>query len=66
MEWLHDGETYSFTGLSKELLNELVDRPHEKALNGYKYWCHPKFDYRTLSDLRSSEVSAPERKQEVR
>lgn len=60
--WLHDGKTYSFTGLSKKLLNVLVNRDRDKALSGYDYWCHPQFNYRTLSDLRNSQVTAPERK----
>lgn len=51
VEWLYDGEEYSFTGVSKEILNQLVDRLHEKALNGYTYWCHPEFEPQTLSDL---------------
>lgn len=63
VEWLHDGNTYSFTGLSKQLLHELVGRDPDKPLNGYKYWCHPEFDDRTLSDLRNSKVTAPERKE---
>ncbi|WP_122088745.1 endonuclease NucS domain-containing protein [Halalkalicoccus subterraneus] len=63
VEWLYDGEEYSFTGVSKEILNQLVDRPHEKALNGYQYWCHPEFESRTLSDLRNSGESASERKE---
>jgi len=61
VEWLHDGNTYSFTGLTKELLHRLVDRDRDKTLNGYTYWCHPKFDHRTLSDLRNSKVTDPER-----
>lgn len=59
--WNHDGNVYSFTGLSKELLHELVDRNRDIALNGYKFWCHPDFDGRTLSDLRNSDVSAEDR-----
>jgi hypothetical protein len=61
VEWLYDGETYSFTGLSKQLLHDLVGRDRDKALNGYDYWTHPEFDQRTLSDLRNSKVTAPER-----
>jgi len=56
VRWLHDENTYSFTGLTKELLKKLVDRDKSKALNGYKYWCHPKYDHRTLDDLRNSNV----------
>ena len=58
--WLYDGQTYSFTGLTKELIESLTgSRP--SSLNGYKYWCHPAFENRTLSDLRNSKVTAPER-----
>lgn len=62
VEWLHDGETYSFTGLSKELLHHLTGKGRDKRLNGYKYWCHPDLDYRTLSELRNSKETAPDRK----
>jgi hypothetical protein len=62
VEWSHDGETYSFTGLTKELLNQLIDRNKEVALNGYKFWTHPEFENRRLRDLRNSQVTAHERK----
>lgn len=62
VEWLHNGETYSFTRLSKVILEEQVGRDPSKALNGYKHWCHPEFDGRTLKDLRNSKVQAPHRK----
>ena len=55
VQWLHDGETYSFTGLTKELLNELAGRDRGRALNGYDYWLHPESD-QTLTDLRNSQV----------
>jgi hypothetical protein len=61
VRWEHDGEVYSFTGLTKELLHELVGRDRDEALNGYKYWCHPEFNGRTLSDLRNSDVSGSDR-----
>jgi hypothetical protein len=61
----HDKEVYSFTGLTKEVLHELVGRDRDEALNGYKYWCHPEFDDRTLSELRSSEASGSERNSEL-
>ena len=61
VRWEHDGELYSFTGLTKEMLHELVGRDQDEALNGYNFWCHPKFDDRTLSDLRSSEATGTER-----
>lgn len=65
VQWEHDGEVYSFTGLTKEVLHELVGRDRDEALNGYKYWCHPKFDDRTLSHLRSSEATGTERSGEL-
>ncbi len=61
VRWDHDKEEYSFTGLTKELLHELVERDRDEALNGYNYWCHPNFDGRTLSELRSSEISSKDR-----
>ncbi|MDY7081477.1 MAG: DUF91 domain-containing protein, partial [Halobacteria archaeon] len=61
IEWLHDGEYYSFTRLSKRILNKLVDRSEDKSLNGYKYWYHPEFDYQDLDTLRGEGVEAPER-----
>lgn len=61
VKWLHNGELYSFTGVSKELIEDLTGR-RRKSLNGYKYWVHPDFDDRTLSDLRNNEVMAKERK----
>lgn len=61
VRWNHDGNIYSFTGLIKELLHELVGRDRDDALNGYKYWCHPEFDGRTLSDLRNRDATADDR-----
>lgn len=51
VEWFHDNQTYSFTGLTKQLLHELVGRDTNKPLNGYNYWC-PVDDNRTLSEIR--------------
>lgn len=65
VRWDHDGELYSFTGLTKEVLHELVGRDRDEALNGYKYWCHPEFDNRTLSDLRNGEASGADRSDEL-
>lgn len=56
VRWHHDDKEYSFSGLTRRILNELVGRDIEKAVNGYKYWCLPEYDGRTLSDLRSSNV----------
>lgn len=64
VKWDHDGEVYSFTGLTKEVLHELVGRDRDEALNGYKFWCHPEFDGRTLSDLRNSDRRGEDRENE--
>ncbi|WP_423746634.1 DUF91 domain-containing protein [Haladaptatus sp. SPP-AMP-3] len=65
VRWNHDGNVYSFTGLTKELLHELVERDRSKALNGYKYWCHLEFEGRTLSDLRNSETHGEDREPNI-
>ena len=62
VRWEYDGQTYSFTGVTKQLLDELVGRDQERALNGYKYWCHPAFGSRTLSALRNSEAENSDRR----
>ncbi len=54
VRWLHNGEEYSFTGVSKELLHQLNGREKSKSLNGNKYWCHPEYDHRTISDIRNN------------
>ncbi|GAB3034112.1 endonuclease NucS domain-containing protein [Natronobiforma cellulositropha] len=54
VKWDYNDEIYSFTGLTRELLGELLDSDYSGALNGYKFWCHPDFDGRTLSSLRNS------------
>jgi hypothetical protein len=64
-EWLHDGGEYSVSGLTRNLLHELVGRPQKKRISGYPYWCHPKFDYRTLDDLRKSDEKTLRRAGEV-
>lgn len=61
VRWNHDEDVYSFTGLTKELLHEVVGRDRSEALNGYKYWCHPNFNGRTLSDLRNSDATSESR-----
>lgn len=61
IEWPHDGETYSFTGLTREILYQLVGRDKEKPLNGYAYWTHPDFGGRTLLGLREENVQGEER-----
>lgn len=65
VRWNHDEGVYSFTGLTKEILNELIGRDRDEALNGYKFWCHPGFEGRTLSDLRNSDATGTDRVEEV-
>lgn len=62
VQWYHDDETYSFTRLTKTLLDELMVSDRPARLNGYRYWCHPEFEYRSLLDLRNSQVEASDRK----
>lgn len=61
VRWLHNGQTYSFTSLSKVILEEQTGRDPSVALNGYKFWTHPEFGGRRLSDLRNEKVTADER-----
>ncbi|QCC51434.1 PDDEXK family nuclease [Halapricum salinum] len=58
LEWLENGEQYSFTGLTREILNRLVGRDKNKPLNGYAYWTHPEFGDRTLLNLREADETA--------
>jgi len=51
VEWAHDASEHSFTGLSKKLLSELVDRDPDRPLNGYKYWCREENE-NSLSTIR--------------
>lgn len=61
IEWLHDGDLYSFTGLTREILNQLVGRDKEKPLNGYAYWTQPEFNGKTLLRLRKENVQGEDR-----
>ncbi|MBX0296946.1 endonuclease NucS domain-containing protein [Haloarcula nitratireducens] len=62
IEWLYNSEVYSFTGLTKEILYQLVERDKDNALNGYSYWTHPDFGGRTLLELREDNVERRERR----
>lgn len=64
VEWLHDGEVYSFTGLTREILHQQVGRDKNDPLNGYAYWTHPAFDHRTLLSLREADVTGGNRTNE--
>ena len=59
--WLHDDQPYSFTGAAKELLQQLTGRDKDKALSGYEYWTHPKFDFERLYSLRGRGVVEADR-----
>ena len=61
VEWLYNDELYSFTGLTREILNQLVGRNKSKPLNGYAYWTHPDFAGKTLLDLREAKISREDR-----
>lgn len=61
VRWLYDGETYSFTGLTREILYQLVGRDKNDPLNGYKYWTHPAIEGQTLLALREAGASAADR-----
>lgn len=64
IEWLYDGELYSFTGLTREILNQLIGRDKSKPLNGYAYWTHPEFGGKTLLELREANVRGEDRTSE--
>lgn len=50
VEWQHNGQVYSFTGLTKALLEEVTgERP--STVNGNKFWVHPE-EEKTISQLR--------------
>lgn len=61
LEWLHTGDRYSFTGLTKEILSRISGRDKDNPLNGYRYWTHPDFDDRTLLELREANVDGDDR-----
>jgi hypothetical protein len=61
VRWLYDGETYSVSGAASEILENL-DTDRHTDVNGYVFFIHPEFEGRSLSDLRNSKVTAPERK----
>jgi len=61
LKWLHDDELYSFTGLTREILHQLVGRDKNEPLNGYAYWTHEQYGDRTLLRLRKDNVSPEER-----
>jgi hypothetical protein len=63
LEWLSDGNKYSFTGLTREILHQLVGRDKDKPLNGYAYWTHPEFGNQTLLTLREADATGKEREE---
>jgi hypothetical protein len=58
VRWEHDGELYSFSGLTREVLHKTIGRDLSDSINGYRHWLHPQFDDRTLRDLRNSGVTS--------
>lgn len=64
VQWLCDGEEYSFTGLTNAVLHELGETEWNTSA-GYWYWTHPEFDYENLSDLRDKQVTAHHRKEKT-
>lgn len=65
IEWLQDENEYSFTGLTKEILNRLVGRPKDDPLNGFAYWAHEAYDDRSLVELRQEDVTSADRESEA-
>jgi hypothetical protein len=61
VRWRYDGEEYSFTGLSNAMLDELGPVEWDTT-EGYWYWTHPEFDYKSLSGLQDEQVTAHGRK----
>lgn len=57
VRWCYDGETYSFTGLTRAVLRELYDEEDPYFSKPYSYWTHPDFEYKTLKELREEQVT---------
>lgn len=55
VEWLHNGEEYSFSGLAQTILEQISD--HSGPVTGPDYWRHPEFDDRLLVELRTDAQS---------
>lgn len=56
VRWHYDDETYSFTGLTREVLRDLYDEEDPYFSEVFSYWVHPDFDRKQLSQLREEQV----------
>jgi 5-methylcytosine-specific restriction protein B len=52
VQWLHNDEVYSLTGLAKAILKDISDFDNE--LSGSEYWVHPERDNQRLWDIREA------------
>lgn len=55
VQWLHNDEQYSFSGLAQTILERISD--HSEPVTGPDYWQHPEFEDRLLADLRTDVQS---------
>lgn len=60
--WLHDGNEYSFTGITREILHQLIGKNPKKTRNGFNYWTHPSFGNELLFKLREEGATAADRR----
>lgn len=56
VRWQYDNETYSFTGLTREVLRDLYNEEDPYFSEVFSYWVHPDFDGKQLSQLREEQV----------
>jgi len=57
VRWHYDDQTYSFTGLTREVLRDLYDEEDPYFSKPFSYWVHPDFDTTQLSQLREDQVT---------
>lgn len=58
VRWHYDNETYSFTGLTREVLRDLYDEEDPYFSEVFSYWVHTDFGNTQLSQLREEQVTA--------
>lgn len=56
VRWHYDNETYSFTGLTREVLRDLYDEEDPYFSKAFSYWVHPDSGGKQLSQLREEQV----------
>lgn len=61
VRWCHDDEEYSFTGLTRAILQDLYDDDDPYFSDPFGYWTHPDFDFEDLTTLRENEVTGSSR-----